>query len=101
MLGDCLPIEADELDLPLSDDDMRRLNVQSHWWHDVRNFAGPAVASIGYGFVAVALAEETRGRVVPTDGAFLNDGHNGETAEQFLAWWGDEQMSFYGKKPFQ
>lgn len=101
MLGECFPIEADEFDLPLSDDDMRLLNAQPHWWHDTRNFAGPAVASTGYGFVAAALAEETHGLVASTDGAFLNDGHNGETAEQFLAWWGDEQMNFYGKKPFR
>ncbi|MBT1164686.1 hypothetical protein [Bifidobacterium felsineum] len=101
MLGECFPIDADEFEVPLSDEDIKLLNAQPHWWHDIRNFAGPAVASTGYGFVAAALAEETHGRLASFDCAFADDGHNGETAKQFLAWWGDEQMAFYGKEPFQ
>ena len=43
------------------------------------------------------------GKMIPIeadefDGAFGSSGHNGETAERFLAWWGDEQMAFYGKE---
>ncbi|MBT1176348.1 hypothetical protein [Bifidobacterium callimiconis] len=101
MLGEVIPIEADEFDMPLTVEELRLINAQDHSWYEYRNFAGPAVPSIGYGFVAAALAEETDGRLASTDGAFDSDGHNGETAEQFLTWWGDEQMAFYGKAPFQ
>lgn len=101
MLGECWPIKADEFEVLLSDEVMKLLNEQPHFWHDIRNAAGPAVSSTGYGFVAAALAEKTNGRLASFDCAFISDGHNGETAEQFLTWWGDEQMTFYGKEPFR
>ena len=99
MLGECFPIEADEFEVPMTEEDMRLMNAQPHFWHDIRNFAGPAVTSTGYGFVAAALAEATNGRLASTDCGF-DPKHNGETAEQFLTWWGDEQTAFYGRKSF-
>ncbi|OXM99391.1 hypothetical protein [Bifidobacterium vansinderenii] len=101
MLGKIIPLEADEFDVPLTSDELRLINAQDHSWYEYRNIGSPAVSSIGYGLVAAALAEETRGRMASIDGAFNHDGHNGETAEQFLAWWGDEQMSFYGVEDFR
>lgn len=100
MLGQLLPIEADEFEITLTPEELRLVNAQDHNWYEYRNAAGPAVSSIGYGFVAAALAEETNGRMASTDGAFPSEGHNGETAEQFLTWWGDAQMAFYGKDSF-
>ena len=58
------------------------------YWYEYRNMGGPAVASTGYGLVAAALAEATEGIIALFDSAFDVE-HNGESAEQFLAWWGD------------
>lgn len=99
-LGECEPLDANEFDVPLSGEEMGLLNAQRHFWYDLRYTCSPAVPSVGYGLVAAALAEETNGRISSPDGAFNTKGHNGETAEQFLTWWGDEQMNFYGRKPF-
>ncbi|MBT1166714.1 hypothetical protein [Bifidobacterium simiarum] len=101
-LGECEPLDVNEFDVPISKEEMRLLNAQRHFWYDLRYSCSPAVPSVGYGFVAAALAEETEGLVSSMDGAFEGggDGHNGETAEQFLTWWGDSQMAFYGRKPF-
>ena len=27
--------------------------------------------------------------------------HNGESAQKFLTWWGDKQMTFYGTESFK
>ena len=53
-----------------------------------------AIASTGYRLVAAVLAEQTNGIIASWDGAF--DKHNVETAEEFLQWWGDEQIARYG-----
>jgi hypothetical protein len=60
---------------------------------------GPGVASTGYGLTAAALAEFTDGVLASFDCAF-GDQHNGETADRFLAWWGDQQIGFYGTERF-
>ena len=74
--------------------------AQDHYWTDERNFGGPPVASTGYGLVCAALAEATDGIIASFDSAF-DDKHNGETAEEFLAWWGDRQIDFYGEDAFR
>ena len=79
---------------------LAKILAQDHYWTDERNFAGPAVASTGYGLVCAALAEATDGIIASFDSAF--DGkHNGETAEEFLSWWGDRQINFYGEDAFR
>jgi hypothetical protein len=79
---------------------LAKILAQDHYWTDERNFAGPAVASTGYGLVCAALAEATDGIIASFDCAF-DEKHNGETAEEFLAWWGDRQIDFYGEDAFR
>ncbi|PLS30086.1 hypothetical protein Uis1B_2097 [Bifidobacterium margollesii] len=98
MLGKLIPVD-DEFEVPLTPEEIKRVNAQDHYWFEYRNAGGRAISSIGYGFVAAALAESTEGRISSVDYAF-DPKHNGETAEQFLTWWGDEQMAFYGRKSF-
>lgn len=76
-----------------------QLLTQDHYWYEYRNAGGPAVASTGYGLVAAALAEATDGVLASSDSAFDIE-HNGETAEQFLSWWGDRQVDWYGPERF-
>lgn len=99
MLGELIPLE-DEFDVRLSPEEIRLVNSQDHYWSDERSMGGHAVSSAGYGLVAAALAEETAGRISSIDCA-LSEGHNGEIAEQFLAWWGDSQLDFYGTGHFR
>ena len=79
---------------------LAKILAQDHYWTDERNFGGPPVASTGYGLVCAALAEATEGIIASFDSAF-DDKHNGETAEEFLAWWGDRQIDFYGEDAFR
>ena len=79
---------------------LAKILAQDHYWTDERNFAGPAVASTGYGLVCAALAEATDGIIASFDCAF-DKKHNGETAEEFLSWWGDRQIDFYGEDAFR
>ena len=79
---------------------LAKILAQDHYWYDERNFAGPAVASTGYGLVCAALAEATDGIIASFDCAF-DKKHNGETAEEFLSWWGDRQIDFYGEDAFR
>lgn len=79
---------------------LAKILAQDHYWSDERNFAGPPVASTGYGLVCAALAEATDGIIASFDCAF-DEKHNGETAEEFLAWWGDRQINFYGEDAFR
>lgn len=79
---------------------LAKILAQDHYWHDVRNFGGPPVASTGYGLVCAALAEATDGILASFDSAF-DEKHNGETAEEFLSWWGDRQINFYGEDAFR
>ena len=98
MLGELRPLD-DEFEIPIPSSDMALLNAQDHFWYDSRNMGASAITSIGYGFVAAAIAKITQGRIMSDDGAF-DIRHNGETAEQFLHWWGDEQLAFYGTSRF-
>ncbi|PJM75026.1 hypothetical protein [Bifidobacterium simiarum] len=100
-MGECEPLDVNEFDVPLSEETLGLMNTQRHFWYDLRYSCSPAVPSVGYGLVAAALAEETNGRISSLDDTLSFRGHNGETAEQFLAWWGDKQMAFYGKEPFR
>ena len=79
---------------------LAKILAQDHYWTDERNFGGPPVASTGYGLVCAALAEATDGIIASFDCAF-DEKHNGETAEEFLAWWGDRQIDFYGEDAFR
>ena len=79
---------------------LAKILAQDHYWSDERNFAGPSVASTGYGLVCAALAEATDGIIALFDCAFAKK-HNGETAEEFLSWWGDRQIDFYGEDAFR
>lgn len=99
MLGELIPVDG-EFVVRLSPEEVRLVNSQDHYWSDERSMGGHAVSSIGYGFVAAALAEETAGHISSIDCA-LPECHSGETSEQFLAWWGDSQLGFYGTGRFQ
>ena len=79
---------------------LAKILVQDHYWSDERNFDGSPVASTGYGLVCAALAEATEGIIASFDCAF-DDKHNGETAEELLAWWGDRKIDFYGEDAFR
>ena len=79
---------------------LAKILAQDHYWTDERNFGGPPVASTGYGLVCAALAEATDGIIASFDCAF-DEKHNGETAEEFLSWWGDRQINFYGEDAFR
>ena len=79
---------------------LAKILAQDHYWTDERNFGGHPVASTGYGLVCAALAEATDGIIASFDCAF-DEKHNGETAEEFLSWWGDRQINFYGEDAFR
>jgi hypothetical protein len=90
---------VEEFESVLPPDVLKRVLSQDHYWDEYRNAAGPAVASTGYGLVCAALAEATEGVLASFDSAFDCE-HNGENAEQFLAWWGDRQIDFYTPQRF-
>ena len=102
----CSFIEADdryiveELEDIVPPTRLAKILAQDHYWSDERNFAGPSVASTGYGLVCAALAEATDGIIASFDCAFAKK-HNGETAEEFLSWWGDRHIDFYGEDAFR
>ena len=102
----CSFIEADdryiveELEDIVPPTRLAKILAQDHYWSDERNFAGPSVASTGYCLVCAALAEATDGIIASFDCAFAKK-HNGETAEEFLSWWGDRQINFYGEDAFR
>ena len=91
---------VEELEDIVSPTRLAKILAQDHYWSDERNFAGPPVASTGYGLVCAALAEATDGIIASFDCAF-DKKHNGETAEEFLSWWGDRQINFYGEDAFR
>ena len=78
---------VEEFEDLLPPDRLAKVLEQDHYWFEYRNFGGPAVASTGYGLAAAALAEASGGIIASFDCAFDCE-HNGETAEEFLAWWG-------------
>ena len=102
----CSFIEADdryiveELEDIVPPTRLSKILAQDHYWSDERNFGGPPAASTGYGLVCAALAEATDGILASFDCAF-DEKHNGETAEEFLSWWGDRQIDFYGEDAFR
>lgn len=79
---------------------LAKILAQDHYWSDEGNFDGSPVASTGYGLVCAALAEATEGIIASSDCEF-DEKYNGETAEEFLAWWGDRQIDFYGEDAFR
>lgn len=91
---------VEEFEDLLPPDRLAKVLEQDHYWFEYRNFGGPAVASTGYGLAAAALAEASGGIIASFDCAFDCE-HNGETAEEFLAWWGERQMAFYGPGRFK
>lgn len=91
---------AEDLSGRVAADKLARILDSDHYWYEYRNAGGPAVASTGYGLVAAALAEATDGAIASWDSAFDIE-HNGEAAEQFLSWWGDRQIDFYGEERFR
>lgn len=102
----CSFIEADdryiveELEDIVPPTRLSKILAQDHYWFDENNSDGPPVASTGYGLVCAALAEATDGIIASFDCAF-DIKHNGETAEEFLSWWGDRQIDFYGEDAFR
>lgn len=89
-----------ELQVALPAEKLAAIDSADHYWFEYRNAGGPAVASTGYGLVAAALAEATDGVIASFDCAF-DESHNGESAAEFLAWWGDRQIDFYGVESFR
>ena len=102
----CSFIEADdryiveELEDIVPPTRLSKILAQDHYWFDENNSDGPPVASTGYGLVCAALAEETEGIIASFD-CESDEKYNGETAEEFLAWWGDRQIDFYGEDAFR
>ena len=91
---------VEEFEDLLPPEQLTKVLRQDHYWYEYRNLGGPAVASTGYGLVAAALAEATNGVIASFDSAFDIE-HNGESAQQFLTWWGEKQMTFYGTESFK
>lgn len=83
----------------VSPGDFSKRSNSDHYWGEYRNMGASAVASTGYGLSIAALAEATDGVIASWDSAF-DSKHNGETAEQFLAWWGDERLDYFGPSRF-
>ena len=79
---------------------LSKILAQDHYWFDENNSDGPPVASTGYGLVCAALAEATEGIIASFD-CESDEKYNGETAEKFLAWWGDRRIDFYGEDAFR
>ena len=79
---------------------LSKILAQDHYWFDENDSDGPPVASTGYGLVCAALAEATEGIIASFD-CESDEKYNGETAEKFLAWWGDRQIDFYGEDAFR
>lgn len=102
----CSFIEADdryiveELEDIVPPTRLSKILAQDHYWFDENNPDGPPVASTGYGLVCAALAEATEGIIASSDCEF-DEEYNAETAEEFLAWWGDRQIDFYGEDAFR
>ena len=102
----CSFIEADdryiveELEDIVPPTQLAKILAQDHYWFDENNSDGPPVASTGYGLVCAALAEATEGIIASFD-CESDEKYNGETAEEFLAWWGDRQIDFYGEDAFR
>ncbi|MFV8169803.1 hypothetical protein [Mycolicibacterium peregrinum] len=90
---------AQELADVVASDKLAKILRSDHYWSEYRNMGGPEIASTGYGLAAAALAEATDGVVASFDCAFDIE-HNGETAGQFLSWWGDAQIDWYGPESF-
>lgn len=90
---------VEEFEGLLPPEQLKKVLAQDHYWYEYRNMGGPAVSSTGYGLVSAAIAEATNGVMASFDCAFDGE-HNGESAEQFLAWWGDRQIDFYTPKRF-
>ena len=91
---------VEEFEDLLPPEQLTKVLRQDHYWYEYRNMGGPAVASTGYGLVAAALAEATNGVIASFDSAFDIE-HNGESAQKFLTWWGEKQMTFYGTESFK
>ena len=102
----CSFIEADdryiveELEDIVPPTRLSKILAQDHYWFDENNSDGPPVASTGYGLVCAALAEATEGIIASFD-CESDEKYNGETSEEFLAWWGDRQIDFYGEDAFR
>ena len=102
----CSFIEADdryiveELEDIVPPTRLSKILAQDHYWFDENDSDGPPVASTGYGLVCAALAEATEG-IIATSDSESEEKYNAETAEEFLAWWGDRQIDFYGEDAFR
>ena len=102
----CSFIEADdryiveELEDIVPPTRLSKILAQDHYWFDENDSDGPPVASTGYGLVCAALAEATEGIIASSD-CESDEKYNAETAEKFLAWWGDRQIDFYGEDAFR
>ena len=102
----CSFIEADdryiveELEDIVPPTRLSKILAQDHYWFDENDSDGPPVASTGYGLVCAALAEATEGIIASSD-CESDEKYNAETAEEFLVWWGDRQINFYGEDAFR
>lgn len=102
----CSFIEADdryiveELEDIVPPTRLSKILAQDHYWFDENDSDGPPVASTGYGLVCAALAEATEGIIASSD-CESDEKYNAETAEEFLVWWGDRQIDFYGEDAFR
>ena len=91
---------AEELEDIVPPTRLSKILAQDHYWFDENDSDGPPVASTGYGLVCAALAEATEGIIASSD-CESDEKYNAETAEEFLAWWGDRQIDFYGEDAFR
>lgn len=91
-------VVADLAEEMIAPEILARAARSHHYWYEHRSAGTGAVASTGYGLVAAALAEQTDGLIASWDSAF--DERNGQTAKEFLQWWGDKQFAYYGLGAF-
>lgn len=100
MLGSQIPLEADEFDVPISEEELDLLNSKSYYWDEYRSAGSGVFASTGYGFVAIALAQACDGRILSGDGAF-NERCSGVSGDEALTFWGAKCIDCWGVDSYQ
>ncbi|WP_420176601.1 hypothetical protein [Luteococcus sp. OSA5] len=91
---------GNELKQRLNPEQVAKLNSARHCWFEYRSLGSSAIASTGYGLAAIALAEAVDGRLVSWDCAYEDAMHDGDTAAEFLNYWGEYRLSAYGTSAF-
>lgn len=97
MVGAPYPYLRREFKATISDEHFEAMNFIGHLYY-VAPSEHPA-ADIIAGFVAAGIAEQVDGRLTGSNDAFDLYRH-GETAAEFLAWWGSSRIAWFGHQAF-